>query len=272
MLCPKCGTDNPDDAFFCGSCGTQLRSSFGAPPMDPPAPTADRFDSDPAPANPFGATEPNASEAYQHLVTPPDSPLPTTNVPPPPPTAYVPPAGGYSPGTGAAPTFQLPPSPPPPVQPYGPTPGQYQQQPYPGQQYPAPAPPPSYPAYGMPPGGNTSGMGQGYPVPPEASGWTFAGFIPYGLYSFFNGDTTWGVIGLVTSFLGFGLIYSIYVGITGKESAWRNRRFNSVQEFQSTMSAWNGWGLGLLIVAVVLLFLYFILIFGLAFSGALNHH
>jgi len=134
------------------------------------------------------------------------------------------------------------------------------------------APPPGYApqgyAQGLPPGGNTSGMGEGYPVPPEASGWTFAGFVPWGLFSFTNGNTTWGVIGLLLSFFGFGMVYWIYIGITGKENAWRNRRFNSVQEYMDTMAAWNKWGIGLLIAGVVFFILYFIAVFSIAIMGA----
>ena len=33
MFCPKCGNSLPDDAAFCGACGTQLAS---APPVQKP--------------------------------------------------------------------------------------------------------------------------------------------------------------------------------------------------------------------------------------------
>src|SRR5438034_95167 len=101
MQCPKCGADNPDDAFFCGSCGVQLRSSFGAPPELPDAPpvaAAVPPADDAGGSNPFGEAEPQARQAYQHLMGEPQpqvtlspQPLPTQYAPPPAPQ-YQPPA------------------------------------------------------------------------------------------------------------------------------------------------------------------------------------
>ena len=31
MFCPKCGSENPDDARFCGSCGESLSTAHDAP-------------------------------------------------------------------------------------------------------------------------------------------------------------------------------------------------------------------------------------------------
>ena len=102
-----------------------------------------------------------------------------------------------------------------------------------------------------PPDGNTSGMGEGYLVPPHASGWTFAGFVPFGLFGFVNGLTVWGVVGLIGHFIGIlSIIYWIYIGIQGKELAWKHRRFDSIQQYEETMRAWNTWGLVLFLVGM----------------------
>jgi hypothetical protein len=76
-----------------------------------------------------------------------------------------------------------------------------------------------------------------------------------------------GVIGLVLQFLGFGIVYAIMIGINGKESAWRNRRFDSVQQYVDTMRAWNSWGMWLLIAGVVAIMLYFVLVFAVIGAG-----
>src|SRR5207253_1270461 len=115
--------------------------------------------------NPFSQTEPFARAAYDSLhgavPNPAPAPAPPTP-PPPPPQAYAPPpVAGYPPPQGY----------PPPASGY---PAQY-------------APPQGYGVYALPPDGNTSGMGDSYPVPDEARGWTFAGFVPWGLFSFING-------------------------------------------------------------------------------------
>lgn len=39
MFCPACGTENPDDARFCGSCGKSLQ--VGPKPSEPPAKVVD---------------------------------------------------------------------------------------------------------------------------------------------------------------------------------------------------------------------------------------
>jgi hypothetical protein len=160
----------------------------------------------------------------------------------------------------------------PPPSPYQPAAGIYQ----PPAQYPpqpaVPTAPGGYYPYG-PADGNTSGMGPGYPVPREAEGWTFAGCIPYGIYCFVNGNSTWGIVGLLTSFFGLHIVNLIYVGIKGKEMAWQGRRFESLQQFNETMRAWNTAGILCLLAAVVFIVLYIAFIFvmaGAAFMEGAN--
>lgn len=127
--------------------------------------------------------------------------------------------------------------------------------------------------YGMPPDGNTSGMGQGYPVPPEASGWTFAGCVPFGLFAFLNGSTLWGVLGIAGWFVGgiLGIVYLIYIGVQGRDLAWRSRRFNSVQEYQETMRSWNTWGLvigiGMFVFSALVMAMCFTIIYTVITEG-----
>jgi hypothetical protein len=245
MQCAKCGGQNPDDAYFCGTCGAPLRSSFdSAGPVDLGAASGSRTGEPGEPgstagvrpdANPFTDAEPTARRAFDASF---GEPLPPV-APPPPVSPPPPPAAGY-PGAAYA--------------------------------------PPSYPSHGyqaaIPPDGNTSGMGDGYPVPPEASGWTFAGFIPFGLFSFLNGNSNMGILGAVGSIIGIvGLVYAILVGINGKESAWRNRRFASIEEYTSTMRGWNTGGLilvGLGCAGILLYFIFVFVIVGLAASGQLE--
>jgi hypothetical protein len=105
-------------------------------------------------------------------------------------------------------------------------------------------------------GTNTTNQGKDAIVPSEASGWTFAGFVPFGLFAFKHGLLWWGVIGILACIPSLGivlwLIYWIYIGVNGKKLAWRHRRFESAQQFRDTMRAWNMWGIILLPVTIVL--------------------
>ena len=162
MFCPKCGSENPDNAQFCQNCGAQLAGA---------------------------AAQPEASSSAEQSW----------------------PAGQPA-----------------------------QQQPH---QPPSPAP--------------------AAPVSGVATGWTFAGFIPFGIFALKNGIATWGWIGLACGiacfipvlnfFGGIGaIVYAIYIGINGKQLAWQNRQFASEQQYAETMKAWNMWGIILLIVGIVL--------------------
>jgi len=96
----------------------------------------------------------------------------------------------------------------------------------------------------LPADGNTSGMGPGYPLPPQARGWTNASVIPGGLFSFYTGSSLWGAIGALGVLFGLpAVVYFVYVGLQGKAEAWRGRRFDSVEEYVAVMAAWNRAGL-----------------------------
>jgi len=77
----------------------------------------------------------------------------------------------------------------------------------------------------------------------------------------------WGVLGIVLNFIGFGIIYIIYIGIQGRELAWRNRRFANVQQYVDTMNAWNVWGIVLAVISGLGVVLYFIFVFGVMMAG-----
>jgi len=262
--CPHCGALNPDDAFFCSECGGQTRSLMTGGDTDL---TPGQVDA------PHGGAPPEGPQP-----TPPPAPVPPPpphQQPPPPPLDVNAPGAGLNP----PPPGQQPPQPPPAYpgepqgQPYQPPVNQPYMPPQQQQYYQGGYPPGQAPGYGAPPDGNTSGMGPNYLAPPEASGWTFAGCIPLGLFAFLNGSVLWGIVALL-NFIIPGLpamIYLIYIGIQGRELAWRSRRFNSVQEYVDTMSAWNRWGLitGIVIgvISMAAVILYFWLVIFLVAEG-----
>ena len=241
LTCAQCGTENPDDAYFCGKCGAQVWSAFN----QPAGPTS------------LGTTP--ADAAGTPAGTLPSAPVTPNRIAPPPPGSL----GGSA--------FLIDNASSPPAAPPPPSSPAYAPQDY--GQYQTPVTGPATAGYGYaptPPDGNTSGMGTGYIAPPQAQGWTFGGCIPWGLFGFFNGSTLWGVLGLVAHFTGLSLVYAIYIGIKGKELAWQNRRFDSMHQFEETMKAWNKWGIIVTVIEVVLLVLYFVGVFTFAMWAAMN--
>jgi hypothetical protein len=260
MKCHVCGADNPDDAFFCGNCGAQLQSLLSSPsgPVEkvdgdieveplivgPRESPAESTPSRPEPAGPprVDVNRPSAGLAPPaRPAAPPRSADSGASGPPPPPPAYP----------GAPPAAYQPPAAAPA---YG-QPGGY---------------PPGYPHY-QPPDGNTSGMGPGYPAPAEASGWTFAGCVPFGLFAFFNGSIIWGLVAVLGGFIPYiggiaGLVYLIYIGVQGRELAWRSRRFANLRQYVETMNAWNTWGLVLGLISLIGGVLMFFLVFAVMMS------
>lgn len=50
----------------------------------------------------------------------------------------------------------------------------------------------------------------------------------------------------------FSLAFCIYIGVKGNELAWRNRRFESLEQFRDVQKAWTKWGVILLVVSLVI--------------------
>jgi len=96
---------------------------------------------------------------------------------------------------------------------------------------------------------NTSGQGKAHPLPTELAGWSWGGFLMNWIWAI--GNRTW--IGLLAFIPYIGLIVAIVLGIKGREWAWQNKRWQSVEHFQRVQRLWAIWG--------------FIITFGFLFLG-----
>ena len=83
--------------------------------------------------------------------------------------------------------------------------------------------------------------------PPGVKGWSWGAFLWNWIWAI--GNQTW--IGLLALVPLIGLFVAIYLGIRGRELAWQNRRWDSVEHFQRVQRAWSMWGLIVLAVAVL---------------------
>jgi hypothetical protein len=94
---------------------------------------------------------------------------------------------------------------------------------------------------------NTSGQGELAIVPEEVKGWSWAGFGLTWIWGVFNGV----LISLLALIPGFALIWAIVLGIKGREWAWRNKKWDSVEHFKSTQRPWDIAGIVLFAISIV---------------------
>ncbi len=87
--------------------------------------------------------------------------------------------------------------------------------------------------------GNTSGMGKDAAIPPGVAGWSWGAFLLNWIWAVSN--RTW--IGLLCFIPYVGFVMSIVLGIKGREWAWRNKRWDSVEHFQRVQRKWSIWSL-----------------------------
>ncbi|QSX75121.1 hypothetical protein HIV01_000645 [Lysobacter arenosi] len=88
-------------------------------------------------------------------------------------------------------------------------------------------------------GDNTSGMGKDATIPPGVAGWSWGAFLLNWIWAVSN--RTW--IGLLCFIPYVGFVMSIVLGIKGREWAWRNKRWDSVEHFQRVQRKWSIWSL-----------------------------
>ena len=95
--------------------------------------------------------------------------------------------------------------------------------------------------------GNNSGGGRSIELPPGVSGWSWGAFLWNWIWAPFN--RTW--IGLLALVPYLGVIVVFYLGFKGREQAWRNKRWESLEHFNRVQRSWSKWGLILILGAVL---------------------
>ncbi len=90
---------------------------------------------------------------------------------------------------------------------------------------------------------NNSGGGSGITPPEGVAGWSWGAFLLSWIWAI--GNSTW--IGLLALLPYVGFIMAIYLGIKGREHAWRNKRWQSLEHFNRVQRSWSIWGLVLIV-------------------------
>jgi hypothetical protein len=85
-------------------------------------------------------------------------------------------------------------------------------------------------------------------IPDGIKGWSWGAFILSGIWAI--GNRTW--IGLLSFIPLVGFIMSIILGIKGREWAWRNKKWKSIEHFNSVQKKWSFWGVLFVFAALAL--------------------
>jgi hypothetical protein len=94
---------------------------------------------------------------------------------------------------------------------------------------------------------NNSGMKQD-DIPEGVKGWSWGAFFLNWIWAIFNKS----YIGLLALIPYVGIVVAIYLGIKGRELAWKNKQWESIEHFNSTQRKWSIWGVCLMLIPVVL--------------------
>ena len=93
---------------------------------------------------------------------------------------------------------------------------------------------------------NNSGLGKVESLPDGVKGWSWGAFLLSWIWAI--GNKTW--IGLLAFLPYVGFIFAIILGFKGREWAWQNKKWESVEHFQKVQKKWSFWGV-LLVVGVM---------------------
>ncbi len=94
---------------------------------------------------------------------------------------------------------------------------------------------------------NTSGQGKTAVVPPEINRWNWGAFFLNWIWGLGN-NTLIALLAMVP-FLSFVMIFVL--GAKGSAWAWQNKKWDSVEQFQSVQRQWAKWGLILWLAVIV---------------------
>jgi len=116
---------------------------------------------------------------------------------------------------------------------------------------------------------NTSGQGSAAVVPEAAKGWSWGGFWLSWIWGI--GNNVWIALLSLLFFIPFLSIVMMFVlGAKGREWAWQNKHWNSVEAFNQTQKTWGMVGLILAIIGIILTVLWFILIGGVIIAALMH--
>lgn len=85
-------------------------------------------------------------------------------------------------------------------------------------------------------------------IPDGVKGWSWGAFFLNGIWAI--GNRTW--IGLLAFVPYIGWLVAFWLGFKGREMAWKNRKWDSLEHFNRVQRRWSQWGVGVMIAALIL--------------------
>lgn len=85
-------------------------------------------------------------------------------------------------------------------------------------------------------------------LPEGVKGWSWGAFLLNWIWAI--GNRTW--IGLLALVPYVGLVVAIWLGFKGREMAWKNKQWESLEHFDRVQKNWSRWGVGVMLACLVL--------------------
>jgi Tfp pilus assembly major pilin PilA/ribosomal protein L40E len=80
-------------------------------------------------------------------------------------------------------------------------------------------------------------------VPAGVKGWSWGAFLLNWIWAIGN-RSWWGLLAVIP-YIGF--VVAVWLGFKGREMAWRNRQWDSVDHFNRVQKKWSQWGVGVVV-------------------------
>jgi hypothetical protein len=96
---------------------------------------------------------------------------------------------------------------------------------------------------------NTSGQGESAMVPEEVKGWSWGAFVLTWIWGICNGV----LISLLCLIPVFGIAWAFVLGFKGNEWSWRNKKWDSIEDYKNTQRGWNIAGIVIFAISMVAL-------------------
>ena len=94
-------------------------------------------------------------------------------------------------------------------------------------------------------------------IPDGIRGWSWGAFLLNWIWAIGN-NVWWGLLALIPY---LGLIVAIWLGIQGRELAWKTGKWQSVEHFQCVQKQWSKWAviitLSIITICMVIMYLVF---------------